>query len=165
MLLIDGHSKCWHGCYPLLSHNCFSSILIKIRNFSCFYHGLNSSCVPAIYHPLSPPRDFFAPSNTFLSDSSVYSFWLTHLSVQFSSVAQSCPIFCDPINHSTPGFPVHHQLPEFIHTHIHRVSDAIHPSHPLWSPSLPAPNISQHQGIFHWVNTSHEVAKVLEFQL
>ena len=69
-------------------------------------------------------------------------------SVQFSSVAQSCPTFCDPMNYSTPGLPVHHQLPEFTQTHVHRVSDAIQPSHPLSSPSPPAPNPSQHQSLF-----------------
>ena len=67
--------------------------------------------------------------------------------VQFSSVAQLCPTLCDPINCSTPGLPVHHQLPEFTPTHIHRVSDAIQPSHPLSSPFPPAPNSSQHQGL------------------
>ena len=69
-------------------------------------------------------------------------------SVQFSSVAQSCPTFCDPMNRSTPGLPVHHQLPEFTQTHAHRVSDATQPSHPLLSPSLPPSNPSQHQGLF-----------------
>ena len=86
-------------------------------------------------------------------------------SVQFSSVAQSCPTLFDPMNRSTPGLPVHHQLPEFTQTHVHRVGDAIQPSHPLSSPSSPAPNPSHHQGPFQWVNSSHEVAKVLEFQL
>ena len=86
-------------------------------------------------------------------------------SVQFSSVVQSCPTLCDPKNHSTPGLPVHHQLPEFTDTHVHRVSDAIQPSHPLSSPSPPAHNPSQHQSLFQWVNSFHEVAKVLEFQL
>ena len=65
-------------------------------------------------------------------------------SVQYSSVAQSCPTLCDPMNHSMPGLAVHHQLPEFNQTHVHRVSDAIQPSHPLSSPSSPAPNPSQH---------------------
>ena len=74
-------------------------------------------------------------------------------------------LFATPINRSTPGLPVHHQLPEFTHTHIHRVSDAIQPSHPLLSPSPPAPNPSQHQSLFQWLNSSHEVAKVLEFEL
>ena len=86
-------------------------------------------------------------------------------SVQFCSVAQLCPTLCDPMNHSTPGLPVHHQLLEFTQTHIHRVSHAIQPSHPLLSPSPPPPNPSQHQSLFQWVNSSHEVAKVLEFQL
>ena len=69
-------------------------------------------------------------------------------SVQFSSVVQSCPTLCDPMNRSTPGLPVHHQLPDFTQTHAHRVGDAIQPSHPLSSPSPPAPNPSQHQGLF-----------------
>ena len=80
--------------------------------------------------------------------------------VQFSSVAQSCPTLCDPMNRSTPGLPVPHQLPEFTQIHVHQVSDAIQPSHPLSSPS-PAPNPSQHQGLFQRVNSSHEMAKVL----
>ena len=82
---------------------------------------------------------------------------------QFSSVAQSCPHLCNPTD--TPGFPVHYQLPELTQTHVHRVSDAIQPSHPLSWPSPLAPNPSQHQGLFQWVSSSHEVAKVLEFQL
>ena len=71
-------------------------------------------------------------------------------SVQFSSVAQSCPTLCDPMNRSTPGLPVHHQLLEFTQTHVHRVSDAIQPSHPLSSLSPPAFNLSQHQDLRHW---------------
>ena len=82
-----------------------------------------------------------------------------------SSVAQSCPTLHDPMNCSTPGLPVHHQLSQFTQTHIHQVSDAMQPSHPLSSPSPPAPNPSQHQSLFQWVNSSHEVAKVLGFQL
>ena len=84
---------------------------------------------------------------------------------QFSSVAQSCPTLCDPMNHSTPGLPVHHQLPEITKTHVHQVGDAIQPSHPLSSPSPPAFNLSQHQGLFQWESSLHQVAKVLEFQL
>ena len=91
--------------------------------------------------------------------------WTAELQHQFSSVAQSCPTLCDPMNRSTPGLPVHHQLPEFTQTHVHRISDAIQPSHPLSSPSLPALNLSQHQGLFKWVSSSHKLAKVLEFQL
>ena len=82
------------------------------------------------------------------------------ISVQFSSVAQSCPTLCDPMNGSTPGLPVHHQPPEFTQTHIHRVGDATQLSHPLSSPSPPVPNPSQNQSLFQWVNSSHEVAKV-----
>ena len=84
-----------------------------------------------------------------------------YLFPQFSSIAQSCPTLCNPMNHSILGLPVHHQLPEFTQTHAHRVGDAIQPSHPLLSPSPPAPNPSQHQGLFRWVNSSHEMAKVL----
>ena len=80
------------------------------------------------------------------------------------SVAQSCPTLCNPIDWSTPGFPVLHYLPGFAQTHVHRVSDAIQPSHPLLPPSLPALNLSQHQGLFPWVSSSHQVAKVSELQ-
>ena len=84
--------------------------------------------------------------------------------VQFSSVTQSCLTLCDSMNRSTPGLPDHHQLSESTQTHVHWVGDAIQPSHPLSSPS-PALNLSQHQGLFQWVSSLHEVAKVLEFQL
>ena len=84
---------------------------------------------------------------------------------QFSSVVQSCPILCDPVNSSTPGLPVHHHLLDFTQAHVHRVGDAIQPSHPLSPPSPPAPNPSQHQSLFQCVNSSHEVAKVLKLQL
>ena len=84
---------------------------------------------------------------------------------QFSSVTQYCPILLEPNNCSTPGLPVHHQLLESTQTHFHCVSDAIQPSHPLSSPSHPTFNLSQHQGLFQWVSSSHQVAKVLEFQL
>ena len=90
---------------------------------------------------------------------------LSEYTQSVSSVAQSCLTLCHPMNCSMPGLPVHHKLLEFTHTHAHQVGDAIQPSHPLSSPSLPAPNPSQHQGLFQWVNSSHEVAKVLEFQL
>ena len=86
-------------------------------------------------------------------------------SVQFSSVAQSCWTLCNPMDCSTPGFPVHHQLPELTQTHIHWAGEAIQPSHTLSSPSPPAFNLSQHQGLFKWVRSLHQVAKVLEFQL
>ena len=81
----------------------------------------------------------------------------------FSSVAQPCPTLCDPMDCSTPGFPVHHHLPELAQTQVHRVSDAIQPSHPLLSPSPPALNLSQHRGLFQGVSSSHQVATVWSF--
>ena len=85
--------------------------------------------------------------------------------VQFSSVAQSCPALCNPMDCSTPGLPVHSQLPELAQTHLHWVSDSIQSSHSLSSPSPPAFSLSQHQDLFQWVSSLHQVAKVLEFQL
>ena len=84
---------------------------------------------------------------------------------QLSSVAQSFPTICDPVNRSMPSPPLHHQLPELTQTEVHQVGDAIQPSHPLSSPPPPALNLSQHQGLFQRVNSSHQVARVLEFQL
>ena len=89
--------------------------------------------------------------------------WCLFSSVQFSRSVVSDS--CDPMNHSTPGLPVHHQLPESTQTHVHRVGDAIQLSYPLSSPSPPVLNLSQHQGLFQWVSSLHQVAKVLEFQL
>ena len=85
--------------------------------------------------------------------------------IQFSSITQSCLTLCDPMDCNTPGLPVHHQLLEFTQTHVHWVSDATQPSHPLLSPFPPTFNLSQHQGLFKWVRSLREVAKVLEFQL
>ena len=107
----------------------------------------------------SQPRDrtqFFCIAGGFFTSwatREALNVWFS--SVQFSSVAQSCPTLCDPMNCSTPGLPVHHQLPEITQTHVHTVSDAIQPSHPLSSPSPPAPSPSQHQSLFQWVNSSH----------
>ena len=81
------------------------------------------------------------------------------------SVDQLCPTLCDPMDCSILGFPIHHQLPQLAQIHAHWVSDAMQPSHPLSSPSFPAFNISQHRGLFKWINSLHQVAKVLEFQL
>ena len=89
-------------------------------------------------------------------------FFLMYSSVQFT---QSFPTLCNPMDCSMPGLPVHHQLPEFTQTHVHWVGDAIQPSHPLSSPSPPAFDLSQHEGLFQWVSSSQQVAKVLEFQL
>ena len=102
------------------------------------------------FHVLSPEShsviSSLSPCSTICS---------SFFSVQFSSVAQLCLTVCYPMNHSMPGLPVHHQLPEFTQTHVHQVDDAIQPSHPLSSPSPPAPNPSQHQGLFQWVSSSH----------
>ena len=84
---------------------------------------------------------------------------------QFSSVTQSCPTLCNPMDFSTPGFPDHHQLLELAQTHVHWVGDAIQPFHPLSCPSPPAFNLAQNQGLFQWVSPSHQVAKILELQL
>ena len=100
--------------------------------------------------------------NLFLSFSLCFYFLGKILCI--SSVAQSCPTLCDPMNRSTPGLLVHHQLLESTQIHAHWVGDVIQPSYPLSSPSPPALNLSQHQGLFKWVSSSHQVAKVLEFQ-
>ena len=90
---------------------------------------------------------------------------LSMLCFQFSSVTQSCLTLCDPMDCSTPGSPVHDQLLELAHTHVHRVGNDIKSTHPLSSPSPPIFNLSQHQGLFQWVNSSPQLVKVLEFQL
>ena len=87
------------------------------------------------------------------------------LRAQFSSVAQSCQILCDPMDYSKPDFPVHYQLPELTQAHVHQVGDASQPSHPLSSPSPSAFNLAQHQGLFKRISSLHQVAKGLEFQL
>ena len=138
--------------------------IITLQYCVGFCHTLTWICHRYTYSPLSwtslpsltashPPR---------LSQSPRFEF---PASYNVSSVTQSCLTLCDPMNRSKPGFPVHHQLPEFTQTHVHWLSDAIQPSHTLSSPSPPAPDPSQHQSLFQWVNSSHEVAKVLEFQL
>ena len=101
-----------------------------------------------------------------VTSSTIHSYTHDTICNLFSSAqALSRVRLCDPMNRSTPGLPVHHQLPELTQTHVHRFHDAIQPSHPLSSPSPPAFNLSQHQGLFKWVRSLHQVAKVLEFQL
>ena len=153
---------------------CHPTILSSVIPFSCvqsfpalgsfpvsqFFTGEGNG-TPLQYSCLENPTD----GGVLLSNLILFFEYPSIRSDQIRSVAQSCPTLCDPINRSTPGLPVHHQLPEFTQTHVHRVSDAIQPSHPLPSPSPPAPNPSQHQSLFQWVNSLHEVAKVLEFQL
>ena len=124
------------GCFQaLLSQTTYNLIwtLLSGHRFVC---KINSRSISEILIPI-PSRLLF------------YRLCLLFIFInQFSSVAQSCPTLCDPMNCSTPGLPVQHQLPEFTETHVHRVSAAIQPSHPLSSPSSPAPNPSQHQSLF-----------------
>ena len=144
--------------YHILSHNLgFITFFITLQQ-------LSSS-------PLLPLNYFFHDSirvlvGIFLKIPSIKIIWKSPVQMFISSVVtQSCPTLCDPMDGSTPGFPIHYQLSEFTQTHVHWVSDAIQPSHPLSTPFPPAFNLSQHQGLFKWVSYSHQVAKVLEFQL
>ena len=130
-----------------------------------------STCLSSLKHSHRPSHPVREPDIVSLARVTLQMILRPHVnirrfsSVQFSSVAQSCPTLCDPMNRSTPGFPAHHQLPELTQTHVHRVGDAIQPSHPLLSPSPPALNLYQHQGLFKRVSSLHQVAKMLEFQL
>ena len=140
---------------PLLSHSYPAYIFPSIRVFS------NESA----FH-IRWPKYWSSSISSSNEYSSLISFridWSDLLAVQFS--CSVCPILCDPMDCSTPGFPVHHQPPELTKTHVQQVSDAIQPIHPLSSPFLPAFNFSQHQGLLKWVSSLHQVAKVLEFQL
>ena len=141
---------CWvnFGCFCFSRNWPISSKLLNLCMWSCLLFSLIILLITVV----SVVIPCFIPD-------------LVVCSVQFSSVTQLCPTLCDPTDRSTPGLPVHHQLPEFIQTYIHQVGDAIQPSHPLSSLFPSAPNASQHQSLFQWVNASHEVAKVLEFQL
>ena len=108
---------------------------------------------------------YFSIVFSFFNGLSVFFLLICTSLCQFSSVAQSCPTLCDPMDCSTPGFHVHHQLPELAEIYVYWVGDAIQSAHPLPSPSPPAFHLSQHQGLFQWVSSSHQVAKVLELQL
>ena len=155
---------------------CFCSF-VKIQDRSCICMSITNSwsslrLSDAIQpsHPVIPfscPQSFPASGSFPISQLFPWDYSHMHASsqVQFISVTQSYPTLRDPMNHSTPGLPVHHQHPEFTQTHVHWVGDAIQPSHSLSSPSPPAPNPSQHQSLFQWVNSLHEVAKVFKFQL
>ena len=132
----------YEQAFPLISFH------PQILGQSCFWSKMWESLLKAI----SNQRE----DNLFLA--------VTHL-VQFTSVAQSCLTLCDPMNCNMPGFAVHYQLLEFTQTHVHWAGNAIQPSPPLSSPSPPTFNLSQLLGLFKWVSSSHQVAKVLEFQL
>ena len=135
---------------------CVELCIVSARHASDFSLSRAMSSSPRYYSGMNCPNTHFIL---------LCQCWLQFSSVQFSPVVQSCPTLCDPMNRSTPGLPVYHQLLEFTQTHVHQVGDAIQPSHPLSSPSPPAPNPSQHQSLFQWVSSSHDMAKVLEFQL
>ena len=124
------------------------NIYIKKKNSKSYFRLVGGTWWAAVYG--------VAQSGTRLK-------WLSSSSssLQFSSVPQSCLTLCDPMDCSMPGFPVHHQLPELTHTHVHRVSDAIQPCHPLLSPSPLPLYLSQHQGLFQWVSSLHHVAKAV----
>ena len=165
----SGSSLCTSPKHPV---SCIEpGLAIRFTYDNIHVSMLFSQIIPPSPSPTESKSLFYTSVSLLLSHIQGYHYHLSkfHIyafsSVQFSSVAQSCQTLCDPMNRSTPGLPVYHQLPEFAQTHIHRVSDAIQPSHPLSSLSPPAPNPSQHQSLFQWVNSSHEVAKVLEFQL
>ena len=127
---------------------------LKINSLACGPSGPQANR-PSAAPPYQPARCTRANSK---ASESFTLYWIGF--DQIRSVAQSCPTLCDTMNRRMPGLPVHHQLPEFTETHVHWVSDAIQPSHPLLSPSPLAPNPAQHQSLFQWVNSSHEVAKV-----
>ena len=132
--------------------------------------GLPSMGSHRVRHDWSHLAAAAAWRNVWVSVKSQRSFFFTNILLLihfrwFSSAPQSCPNLCNPIDCSIPGFPVHHQLPDLAPTHVHWVSNAIQPSHPLLSPSPPAFNLSQQQGLFQWVSSLHQVAKVLELQL
>ena len=127
---------------------------------------LFSQIIPPSPSPTRSKSLFFTSVSLLLPHIKDHCYHLSKFnSVQFSSVAQLCLTLCDPMYHSTPDLPVHHQLLESTQTHVHWVGDAIQPCHPLSSPSPPALNLSQDQGLFKWVSSLHQVAKVLEFQL
>ena len=140
-------------CYSAIRRNTFESVLTR---WMILEPIIQSEVSQKEKHKYSILRHIY---ETQKNDSEEF------ISVQFSAVPHSCLTLCVPMNRSTPGLPVHHQLPEFTQTHLHRVSDAIQTSHPLAFPSPPAPDTSQNQSLFQGVNSSQEVAKVLEFHL
>ena len=128
--------------------------LTQIHVYSHWCHPtISSAGIPFSFCLQSFPASGSFPKSQFFT------------SVWFSAVTQSCLTLCDPMDCNTPDFTVNDQLPEFTQTHVHWVGDAIQASHPLSSPSPPAFNLSQHQGLFQWVTYSYQVAKALEFQL
>ena len=163
LLVFYGEVSFFHFSLFLFKKNISKSIYFIVKAFNLFLY-----LAFVLYISTSHPIPRWNHKNIQLY---ILSKLLTYLEFavswvwgQFSSVAQLCPTLWDPMDYSMLGFPVIHQLPEPTQTHVHCISDAIQPSHPLLSPSPPAFNLSQYQGPFHWVSSSHHVAKVLEFQ-
>ena len=148
-----GEQSSWFPVSPSVCHCCWANRCTYVFSYLLFI-----------------PRRVACHKNSFKKKYFILKYTDVQCCVSFRYAAkwlsaQSCLTLCDPMNRSTPGLPVHHQLPEFTQTHIHWVGDAIQPSHPLSSPSPSAPNPSQHHSLFQWVSSLPEVAKVLEFQL
>jgi len=158
----SGSSQCTSPEHPV---SCIKPGLAICFTYDILHVSMPfSHIIPPSPSPTESKRLFNTSVSLLLSRIQGYCYLLSKFH-QIRSVAQLCLTFCDPMNCSMPGLPAHDQLPEFTQTHVRRVGDAIQPSHPLSSPSPLAPNPSQHQSLFQWVNSSHEVAKVLEFQL
>ena len=171
--LVEGRAWKWQGFWVICmwTGHALHRITVVVKHYVCTT-CLSQVCLTSIHSSLHlSSTDFFWAcicERVKLSCSRWGSFTLfcdTYYSDQFSSVAQSCLTLCNPMDCSTPSFPVHHQLLELAQTYVHRVSDISQSSHPLSSPSPPAFNISQHQGLFEWLSSLHQMAKVLEFQL
>ena len=153
-------STTWEVCIHIQTHTrVYMYVYVSFIVLDYMYQ------LPYKQYKMSLKETLGDPHPGYISRENSNSKWYMYPSVQFSSVTQSCLTFCDPMNCSTPALPVHHQLPEPTQTHVHWVGDAIQLSHPLSSPSPPALSLAQHQGLFKWVSSSHEVAKVMEFQL
>ena len=135
-----------NACLPYLPHHQADSLpLCHLESHINYYLSINQGNPEASHWSL---QGNFTLTIIFANKVSQLGWMADISSVQFSSVTQSCPTLCDPMNSSTPGLPVHHQLPDFTQTHVHKVSDAIQSSYPLLSPSPPIFNLSQHQGLF-----------------
>ena len=156
----------WYNfCLLMVNWLHYNSVATEVHPENITWQDLN---LQNIYKDLSLlHKELLMHLVWFAKSEFIHSVLRIHLlnNVRHSSAAQSCPTVCDPMDYSTPGFPVHHQLPELTQIHVHRVGDAIQPSRPLSSPSSPTFYLSQHQGLFQRVGSSHQVAKVLEFQL
>ena len=149
---------CVFSCFSRVQHFATHQVPLS-KGFSKWEHWSGLTCLP----PGDLPDPGIQLESLYISCIEGGFFTTSTTSVQCSSVAQSCPTLCDPMNYSMPGIPIHHQLPELIQTHIHQVSDAIQPSHPLSSPSPSTFNLFQHQGLFQWVSSSHQRPKYWSF--